>query len=194
MFLMVNVDIYIKNNMKAIDLKGKKFGKLEVKEFAGSKNGYRYWLCQCECGKQKEIRRDHLTKNITKSCGCSWRLSRKEHNNWQGYEDISLDFFNTIKRNAIIRNIEFNITIEYLWDLFLKQNKKCKLSGLDLNFSEIRKDKSKQTSSIDRINSNIGYIEGNVQWVHKQINIMKNKLSDEKFIWYCEQVYKNNNI
>ena len=177
--------------MKAIDLKGKKFGKLEVKEFVGSKNGYRYWLCECECGTQKEIRRDHLTKNITKSCGCSWRLSRKEHNNWQGYEDISLDFFNTIKRNAIKRNIEFNITIEYLWGLFIEQNKKCKLSGLNLEFSEIRKNKTKQTASIDRINSDIGYVEGNIQWVHKQINIMKNKLSDEKFVWFCEQVYKN---
>lgn len=191
---MVNEDIYVKNIMRAIDLTGKKFGKLEVKKFARSKNGYRYWLCECECGKQKEIRRDHLTKNITKSCGCSWRLSRKEHNNWKGYEDISLDFFNTIKRNANIRNIEFNITIEYLWDLFLKQNKKCKLSGLDLEFSEIRKNKTKQTVSIDRINSKIGYIEGNVQWVHKKINIMKNKLSDDEFIWFCEKVYKNKNI
>lgn len=191
---MVYVDIYIKKYMKAIDLKGKKFGKLEVKEFAGSKNKYRYWLCECECGIIKEIRRDHLTKGYTKSCGCSWRLSRKNHNNWQGYEDISLDFFNTIKRGATIRNIEFNITIEYLWDLLIQQNKKCKLSGLHLEFSEIRKDKSNQTASIDRIDSKIGYIEGNVQWVHKQINIMKNKISDEKFIWFCEQVYKNKNI
>ena len=191
---MVYVDIYIKKYMKAIDLKGKKFGKLEVKEYAGSKNKYRYWLCECECGIIKEIRRDHLTKGYTKSCGCSWRLSRKNHNNWQGYEDISLDFFNTIKRGATIRNIEFNITIEYLWDLLIQQNKKCKLSGLHLEFSEIRKDKSNQTASIDRIDSKIGYIEGNVQWVHKQINIMKNKISDEKFIWFCEQVYKNKNI
>lgn len=194
MSLMVNVDIYIKRQMKGLDLKGRKFGKLEVKELAESKNKMRYWLCECECGVIKKIRRDHLTKGYTKSCGCSWRLSRKEHNNWQGYEDISLDFFNTIKRNATVRNIEFNITIEYLWELFIKQNKKCRLSGLDLEFSQIRKDKSKQTVSIDRINSKIGYIEGNVQWVHKQINIMKNKISDEKFIWFCEQVYKNNNI
>ena len=188
---MVNSVYLFNKDMKAIDLTGKKFGKLTVKEFAGNKNGLRYWLCECECGNTKQIRRDHLTKGYTKSCGCSWRLSRKNHNNWQGYEDISLDFFNTIKRNSIRRGIVFNITIEYLWELFLKQNKKCALSGLELTFSEIRKDKTKQTVSIDRKNSNIGYVEGNVQWVHKQINIMKNKLSDDEFIWFCEQVIKN---
>jgi hypothetical protein len=51
---------------------------------------------------------------------------------------------------------------------------------------------SKVTASLDRIDSSKGYVEGNVQWVHKRINIMKNDLSDSEFIEWCRVVSKNN--
>lgn len=43
-----------------------------------------------------------------------------------------------------------------------------------------------------RLNENVPNqnIEGNVQWVHKTINIMKQSLSDEEFIQYCRTVAK----
>lgn len=176
------------------DLIGIKFGKLTpIKLLEERRGNYRYWLCNCDCGNTKEIRSSHLLKGYSKSCGCSWHYKNKNHSNWQGYEDIPLDFFNNIKRGAESRKIEFNITIEYLWSVFLKQEKKCALSGIDLLFADTRKNKNnKKNVSIDRIDSNKGYIEGNVQWVHKTINIMKNKLSDEEFISFCNHVYNKN--
>lgn len=30
----------------------------------------RGWICKCDCGNTKWIETDHLTKNITQSCGC----------------------------------------------------------------------------------------------------------------------------
>lgn len=48
------------------------------------------------------------------------------------------------------------------------------------------------TASIDRINSNKGYSLSNVQWVHKTINKMKCKLSDDEFIAFCKAVAKHN--
>jgi hypothetical protein len=45
--------------------------------------------------------------------------------------------------------------------------------------------------SVDRIDSLRGYVEGNVQWVHKKINIMKNVYSQEEFIILCKQVVKH---
>jgi hypothetical protein len=47
--------------------------------------------------------------------------------------------------------------------------------------------------NIDRIDSNQGYIEGNIQWVHKDVNIMKMKMTDEKFIGWCHIISKFNN-
>lgn len=60
---------------KVIDLKGKKFGKLNVLKRAEDrfdKKGRKliYWFCQCDCGNVCEIEGSQLRKGITKSCGC----------------------------------------------------------------------------------------------------------------------------
>ena len=40
---------------KALDLTGQRFGKLVALSKAPSRSGKTYWLCQCDCGNQKEI-------------------------------------------------------------------------------------------------------------------------------------------
>lgn len=55
---------------KALDLTGKRFGRLTAISKAPSKNGKTYWLCQCDCGNQKIIQTSHLTDGRTCSCGC----------------------------------------------------------------------------------------------------------------------------
>jgi len=82
--------------------------------------------------------------------------------------------------------LPFSITIEYAWDLFLKQNRKCAMSGMEINFAATGKDKF--TASLDRIDSNEGYVDGNVQWVHKDINWMKNTFSQQHFVDMCKKV------
>jgi hypothetical protein len=42
--------------------------------------------------------------------------------------------------------------------------------------------------SLDRIDSSLGYIEGNVQWIYKEIQFMKRVLSQEDFIGWCEKI------
>lgn len=56
---------------KAISLIGNRFDKLEVIAL-GSRNarGHVQWLCQCECGRQKEITGRNLRSGGTRSCGC----------------------------------------------------------------------------------------------------------------------------
>lgn len=174
------------------DISGERFGKLVALNYVETIKRTRRYLCQCDCGNQKILMRKLLVKGDTKSCGCDWIKSNKKHHSWKGYEDIPLDFFTNIIRSAKTRNYEFDITIEDLWQLFLKQNKKCALSGLDLNFSITRKDKTLQTASVDRIHRGLGYVKGNIQWVHKRINLMKNILSDKDFIFFCQMVSNKN--
>ena len=47
------------------------------------------------------------------------------------------------------------------------------------------------TASLDRINSKKGYVEGNIQWVHKDINMMKHCLETSDFIKWCEKINEN---
>ena len=85
----------------------------------------------------------------------------------------------------------FDITIEYAWDLYLNQNKECALSGLPIKFSFTR-NKNDETASLDRIDSKLGYVEGNVQWVHKHVNMMKNVYSQKYFISICKLISNRN--
>jgi hypothetical protein len=63
----------------------------------------------------------------------------------------------------------------------------CSLSGQPLTIGMNRYN----TASIDRIDSSKGYIEGNIQWVHKDINFMKRTYSQEYFVQMCKLVSNN---
>ena len=78
--------------------------------------------------------------------------------------------------------------IEYAWELYQKQQGKCALSKIPIVFGLANHRTSCTTASLDRIDSTIGYIKDNVQWVHKSINIMKCDLSSDIFIGFCHSV------
>ncbi len=184
---------------KLIDLTGKKFGQLTVirhhNEIIKTKHGstVHSWHCRCDCGKQTIVRGDCLTRGSTKSCGCSRHKVGRLNKCWRGFEDISASFWKQFKWSAKARKLPFKITMEYAWNLFLKQHKKCALTGLALSFPKDARDTS-HNASLDRIDSTKGYVEGNVQWVDKRINFMKTTLENQEFIELCSLVSKNSNL
>lgn len=53
------------------DLTNKQFGLLKALYPTTMKDGsHMYWMCQCDCGKQKEVASNHLKNNNIRSCGC----------------------------------------------------------------------------------------------------------------------------
>lgn len=98
---------------------------------------------------------------------------------------INPEYWSWIIKSAKERSLEFNITKEYALNLFFQQNEICKLSGIEIKMCSRYLGR---TASLDRIDNSKGYIEGNVQWVHKEINRMKGTLSDEEFIEFCTKV------
>lgn len=186
--------------MKKLDLKGKKFGKLEVLSENGKTNaGHIKWKCKCECGKEVSRTGTSLKRSKNSSCGC-FSIYGKNNPLWGGVGDISKAwFYNVIVRAAngrksrsnIIKKI--NIDLKYIWNLFLKQNKKCIYTNIELTFPKksTNKEYVKSTASLDRIDSSKGYVKGNVQWVHKDINKMKNIYSHEYFVNMCKLIVEN---
>lgn len=176
------------------DLTGLQFGRYRViKVDENAFKGRMRWVCQCECGNISSVRSTDLKRGLALSCGCFNSEMSKEKNsgynnhNWSGYEEIRGDFFKDIGRKAIKRNLEFNITIEQIWGLFIKQNRKCALSGLPLKFQSKYKSKD-GTASLDRIDSSKGYTIDNIQWVHKDVNRMKLNYPEEYFINICNLI------
>lgn len=109
------------------------------------------------------------------------------------FGDIHQSYLCVLRSRAKNKNLEFNITGKYLWSLFIRQNKKCALSGLDISFPPAwgAKSKTQITASLDRVDSAKGYVKGNLQWVHKTINSMKMDMTDQEFIKLCKMVAKN---
>jgi hypothetical protein len=83
------------------------------------------------------------------------------------------------------RSIPLELTIEEAWTLFRSQNATCALSGLPIGFGI----GTKTTASIDRIDSEGPYKLGNVQWVHKHINMMKGPLPQHRFLELCSTIH-----
>lgn len=65
---------------KALDLVGKKYGKLTVISRAeNNKNGNTMWLCDCDCGGEKVALGYDLTHGRTTTCGCG-STGKPSHN------------------------------------------------------------------------------------------------------------------
>ena len=138
-----------------------------------------YCLFKCKCGKEKKVVINTIFKGQSKSCGCEKKHLRK------GYEEITGAYWCNKKFDACKRNLDFFIEKKYMWDLYVSQNKKCALSGVDLSFDS---EEEVKKPSIDRIDSKKGYILNNVQWVSQKINIMKWKLDQDLFLFFCKKV------
>lgn len=122
-------------------------------------------------------------------------MPRKAHNN-ATVGEISGKYWALVKKNARKRNIEFNITKEEAWNIFLKQNKRCIYTGLKITHLKYLCRKNGKdiyhlgTASIDRIDNNLGYINGNIQWVHKDINSMKSYFTEKYFLKLCKLIVR----
>lgn len=182
------VDVsHINKSRKDIDLTGQIFGHLIViRRGSNRKTGHSTWVCrEIETGIEKPVTTNHLINRGTKSFSFGFKTG-SEHKQWKGCGKISGTYWETVKRHALERKLEFSITIEQAWDLYQKQDRKCSLSGVDIYFGE--SNACTYTASLDRISSSKGYTLDNIQWVHTKVNIMKNKFDQDEFIDFCKKI------
>lgn len=133
---------------------------LNIEEFSRSDlNGYCTYCRKCDVQKAKE------------------RCSKSIYNRL-------LYKLKSSERTAKRKNMPFNISTEYLLLLWKKQNGKCYYTDREMSI----KTDQPNVVSIDRIDSKIGYIEGNICLCCAKINIMKSDLSIEEFKDWCMAV------
>ena len=161
-----------------------------VKNRTIRKHGRSYIKVKCTCGSNiiKELPAKYV--NNKASLGCR-ECSQPPYS--CGYGKVSGEYFKNIKFGAKARNLSFEITAKDIWELFLKCNRKCSLTGIELELYDTRDKRSLRTASLDRIDSSKGYSLENVQWVHKDVNMMKNKYDQDYFIEICRLITEKNN-
>ena len=147
-----------------------------------------YYKVKCDCGKEQlKLPNDLLAKDRDFQCeSCSQKENKEKLMKENGkVGDLNLTRYTTLKRSAEKRNIEFSVSLEYLWNLFKSQDQICAITGDYIN--------SIDDASLDRIDSTKGYVEGNVQWVTKQANVSKHIMSMEELYEFCKKVLKHAN-
>ncbi len=195
------------NRIKPIrDITGQRFGNLEVlrmEQEPGRKDGQWFAICKCHvCGREDYKARPYWVKgkygSHTKSCGCDKTYFKQQtgrnSSKFKGYKEMNSYYLSNAKRRAKKSEMDFNLNSKFLWDLFLKQKRKCALSGEDIKFSPTNHRRSEGTASLDRIDSNGGYTKNNVQWVHKHINNLKMEFTQKEFFEWCKKVVEYNKL
>ena len=144
-------------------------------------------IVECQCGFIIAYPVQDIVTGKSKGC-INCRIKRlslrtgKKHFAWSGYKSIPGSVWCRIKANAKQRDLNLNVSISDIHELYEKQKGKCALSNLPINFGVAHKD---CTASLDRIDSSRGYFIDNIQWLHENLNIMKWIFSQQEFINIC---------
>ena len=94
--------------------------------------------------------------------------------------DLTLTEHTRLRKSAEKRGYSFEVSIEYLWNLFIQQRQICAITGDYIS--------SIKEASLDRIDNSKGYVEGNVQWVTYQANVSKHVMSMNELYEFCKKV------
>ena len=180
--------------MKSVDLVGKRFGKLIVEERLGNSGLNKklvYWKCKCDCGNYKEVSTANLNGNIVKSCGCY----RNEFRKLKGKQASLNRLFGSYKSTANRKGLDFELDINRF---LLLVTSRCEYCGIEpsntfkpAHYDDRDPERWFTYNGIDRIDSSVGYIDGNVVPCCTTCNFAKRTMSRVDFLSWVNRVYKN---
>lgn len=88
------------------------------------------------------------------------------------------------------QHLGFNLDLMFLLDLYESQKGFCAISGVEMTY--LAGDGRRYTNiSIDRIDSSKGYLRDNVQFVCDIVNVMKQQLTKNELLLWCNKIIKH---
>jgi hypothetical protein len=139
-----------------------------------------------------ENRTQLMLRNPTKKEIADW--------NWrqENFEDVKniLTFLRANLNRAANRgdvSQKIEVSLDYVYSVGADQDFVCALTGSELEFTRggqmwLGKWCNPNSCTIDRIDSNKGYIKGNIQLITWKANCLKQHLNNEELIEFCKDV------
>lgn len=151
---------------------------------------------RCECGREEIKRKDHVLKGRVTLCKrCASKVTASKYPppvRRTGHEGLSGTHYLSIKFGASRRSIPFDLSAQFLWELYLKQDRLCAITNLPIILvnatSKSNPDWKVITASLDRIDNTKGYTKDNVWWVHKTMNQLKNNMSMSDLLYWSKLI------
>ena len=173
------------------DFSGKTFNSWTIsgrtKIFHGKAQDTLYWEFVCECGESKWCDPSSFFRKNYRACKeChkkSLGVRGASHFRYKGTKDIPHRYFSALKQGAVARGLIFDISIDDIQEQLEEQNFLCVYTGTRLVFGN---SVELGNASVDRINSQVGYVRGNIQIIDKKVNIMKWDMDEEEFLSLCK--------
>ncbi len=147
----------------------------------GKSNQNSWWLCKCDCGKDKLIRRNILhTSNPT--CGCLGKYQPSP-----GFGQL----YGTYKFSAKRKNQTFNIPQDLFFSLVTSPCSYCGLppSGYINTTYRSKTNIPFHYNGIDRVDNSRGYEPDNIVPACKPCNLAKRDMSKADFLAWINFVY-----
>lgn len=104
--------------------------------------------------------------------------------NYNGTDNFAGKTFSTWVASAKKRGHFWALTRRQLEEKYQEQKGICALSGIRME----PKTASPYRPSLDRLDSMVGYVVGNFQFVCSVVNVMKNRLPDPEFVRLCRLI------
>lgn len=98
----------------------------------------------------------------------------------------------TSRYRSKLKGLDHTIDTAYLKQMYEDQAGKCAISGIDMIIrGKNNAIDSPYSVSLDRIDSNGGYTQGNVWLVCTGVNLMKSRLTMDQFVEFCKKTVEN---
>ena len=173
---------------------GEVYGRLTIvehshtKSWVTSKKTLQYWKCLCVCGELVTVGYTSLATGGTKSCGCLRKevaaLNRpipKRNKGLSGTHEYAL--WSAAKERSVKFKRPFDIEVS---DIVIPET--CPVLGIPL-FKGVGK-QTRNSPTLDRIDTTKGYVKGNVAVISLRANSLKQDATVEmleKLIAYMKQ-------
>lgn len=96
------------------------------------------------------------------------------------------------RNRAKSKGREFSLEFEQVWSLWVKQEGKCSVSGLEFDLRYVDKGPNPRGPSLDRIDSEKGYTSDNIRLVTYHVNTALSSFGEEALISLCKNILENN--
>lgn len=171
---------------------GERSHYLTVIAFSYKDNRRRNWfLCKCDCGKEKVIMGAAMRSGNTKSCGCYSEKMKKERSVLPNNLGVKRHILLQYKRHARGRNIEFNLSES---DFIALLPRNCHYCGCEpANLKKTKNCKEGYLyNGVDRKKSEIGYQIDNCVPCCGRCNMAKGSMSDDVFLSWVKKIHDFN--